>query len=146
MNNRAELTYNFNFTGGLDSVPKITRETTEFVKKLIPKDDLFGFKLVLTEMVNNAVLHGNMDKKSLLVSGSVIYCPEKECLSIEITDEGGGFNWESVMNETSLSPENDDILNETGRGFMLVRLYGYKYEFNETGNSVKLLRDFSRPK
>ena len=146
MNNRAELTYNFNFIGGLDSVPKITRETTEFVKKLIPKDDLFGFKLVLTEMVNNAVLHGNMDKKSLLVSGSVIYCPEKECLSIEITDEGGGFNWESVMNETSLSPENDDILNETGRGFMLVRLYGYKYEFNETGNSVKLLRDFSRPK
>lgn len=145
MKKRAEIKYNFNFTGGLDSIPKVASETTEFVKKLIPKEDVFGFKLVLTEMVNNAVLHGNMDNESLPVSGIISYCPVKECLTLEISDQGGGFNWETVMSQTCLSPENEEILNETGRGFMLVRLYGYTYEFNESGNSVKLLRDFSRP-
>ncbi len=54
-------------------------------------------------------------------------------LSMEIEDEGKGFDWRSEM-----KGEHPDQTSECGRGLAIMRAYSTQIAFNEKGNKLIL--------
>ncbi|TNF72632.1 MAG: ATP-binding protein [Acidobacteria bacterium] len=92
--------------------------------------------LAIREAVANAVQHGNRLEPDKITQ--VVLAIGKEDLEIEIKDEGGGFDPESVPNP--LAAEN--LLKPTGRGIFLMRRFvdAIDFEFDDSGATVVKLR------
>ncbi len=71
----------------------------------------------------------------------VEYSVDSDKIEISITDEGNGFEPNSVAD-----PRLDSGLNETsGRGLLLMNSYMDTVKFNEPGNSVYMVRYKEKP-
>lgn len=118
----------------------------------------FQLKLALTELLLNAVEHGNCgitydDKTNWMDTNFDIYELIKERMKIPdiasrkvhltfslcsqqglftITDEGTGFDWRNMKNPSS----DENLLMLHGRGIMMTRAVVKKLTFNEKGNEV----------
>ena len=89
-------------------------------------------KIVLTELLVNAIIHGNnRDASKNVVIGHTI---DRKTMVISIMDEGSGFDPSSIPDPTL--PEN--LEKPCGRGLFIVRHYVDSIEFNETGNRVTI--------
>ena len=96
--------------------------------------DNYGKILVSAmEAVNNAIIHGNISISEKIVDIEISY--ESNELKIKVTDEGPGFRPDLVPDPTT--PENIEELN--GRGIYLMSHLADKIEYNEKGNSVKMI-------
>lgn len=95
-----------------------------------------NFRVGLTEALSNAMLYGNgMDpSKRVRVEVSL---KDRE-ITARITDEGSGFDPDSVPDPTA--PQN--IARTGGRGLFLMRKLLDDVSYNETGNSVTLVLRF----
>jgi len=96
--------------------------------------DIYGkLLLAVVEGVNNAIVHGNklQKEKDVVVEYSV---DEKEII-FQITDSGKGFDYNNLPDPTT--PEN--IERTHGRGIFLMNHLCDKLEFNEEGNTVKMV-------
>ena len=96
--------------------------------------DIFAVHLAIEEAFINAVKHGNkMDAaKDVKIECSV----GLDKVEISIIDEGGGF-------EPNLVPDpryGKNLYKLGGRGLFLMRSYMDVVKFNESGNSVYMLR------
>ncbi len=96
-----------------------------------------NFRVCLTEALANAMLYGNCRDPRKCVRVEAHLSPEE--VSVEVTDEGRGFNPNSVLDPTL--PANR--LRAGGRGLFLIRKLMDHVEFNERGNSIKMVL-FSR--
>jgi len=98
------------------------------------EDDLFAVHLALDEAFANAVAHGNkMDPNKKV---KVEYSVDSDKIEISMTDEGDGFEPDSVPD-----PRYGPGLDQTsGRGLLLMNSYMDTVKFNEPGNSVYMVR------
>lgn len=96
-----------------------------------------NFRVCLTEALANAMLYGNCRDPRKCVRVEAHLSPEM--VSVEVTDEGRGFNPNIVKDPTL--PANR--LRAGGRGLFLIRKLMDEVEFNERGNSIKMVL-FSR--
>jgi serine/threonine-protein kinase RsbW len=97
------------------------------------KQDNYGKIMVAAlEAVNNAVTHGNRSDPNKIVDVEIAF--EDNDINITVTDEGEGFNPESIPDPTM--PENIEELS--GRGVFLMTKLADSIKFNEKGNSVKM--------
>ena len=120
-----------------------------------------GVSLALTEMLTNAIEHGNCQidakqktayleenasiqdlilekSKDPIVSSRKVffhYQIEREQSSFSIRDEGNGFNWRSHLDGNS----EIDFLATHGRGIFLTRQIAKKIFYNDAGNEVHLI-------
>lgn len=96
--------------------------------------DVFGVKLALEEALVNAIKHGNgMDpNKRVRVNCQV----SQQEARITITDEGPGFDPESVPDPT----DDENIEKPGGRGIMLMKAFMSTVEFGKNGNEVLLVK------
>lgn len=85
------------------------------------------------EAVNNAIIHGNKSVPDKSVDIEIAFF--ENTLEIIVTDEGTGFRPDMVPDPTR--PENLESLN--GRGVFLMSRLSDRIEFNERGNSVKMV-------
>ncbi len=132
----------FNVNEGKDSIrfklssemKLVDRAVSEAVSFLAQEQeagcDLSGFKMVLRELLINAVEHGNRRIAALSVSCSVERVSGSLC-KIKVEDEGQGFDWKAV----SLSIP-DDPKRLRSRGLPLVNALADSLEFNAAGNAV----------
>jgi serine/threonine-protein kinase RsbW len=92
-----------------------------------------NFRVGLAEALANAMLYGNGEDpgKRVRVDVTVSSCR----VSARVTDEGEGFDPESVADPTT--PEN--LLRTGGRGLFLMRALMDEVRYNERGNSVTLV-------
>lgn len=87
--------------------------------------------LCLSEAVINSIKHGNKnDKNKTVVIGASC---DDVTLSIQIQDEGDGFNLSHVKDPTN----DSNIRNESGRGIFIIKNISNKLEYNDIGNSVQ---------
>ncbi len=98
-------------------------------------DDRDNMAIALTEVVANAIYHGNRGNpdKSVII----IFLVRPGFITIEITDEGGGFNPLTIADPRQ--PEN--LLKDSGRGIFIVRalMDSVDYRFRpEHGTTVIL--------
>jgi len=90
------------------------------------------FAIAVTEIVNNAIHHGNKNNKDKKVFINIRILEFK--LEAIIRDEGNGFNPEQIGNP--LDPQN--LMKESGRGIFLIKQLtdSIDYNFSETGTEI----------
>ena len=103
------------------------------------KDDIFAVHLALEEAFLNAVKHGNKMDSSKDVK--IDYSVDLDKIEISLTDEGDGFEPTSVADPRY----GDDLYKPGGRGLLLMNSYMDVVKFNETGNSLYMVRYKEKP-
>lgn len=96
----------------------------------------FVLDLILREVLNNAVIHGNQrdHKKIVHLSLGVV----NDQFVIEVKDEGPGFDWRTVIHNES-NPQADH-----GRGFPIFHAYCKEIRLNQVGNQISLKLDIEK--
>lgn len=97
----------------------------------------FGLRLALEEALANAIHHGNHNNPSKAVT--VVLCIDKGKVQIDVTDEGEGFDVDSVPDPT----RSENLLIPAGRGLVLMRAFMTDVKFTPPGNQVCMT--FVRP-
>lgn len=121
----------------LDSLNQIDQLTEKLSEQMeFSEDDRDNIAIAVTEVANNAIMHGNkLDyDKNITIS----FYQDNDRLTIYIKDEGRGFNPKELGNP--LEPSN--ILKETGRGIFILRSLMDDVQFytNSTGTEVKIVK------
>jgi serine/threonine-protein kinase RsbW len=99
-----------------------------------PDEAIRKMKIVLTELLVNAIIHGNRRNPSRrVVMGHVI---RRKYATVSIMDEGTGFDPSKVPDPTL--PEN--LERPCGRGIYIVRHYVESVVFNAVGNRVTITK------
>lgn len=99
-----------------------------------PDEAIRKMKIVLTELLVNAIIHGNRrDPSKRVVVGHII---KRKYATISVMDEGNGFDPSRVPDPTL--PEN--LERPCGRGIYIVRHYVESVSFNAMGNRVTVTK------
>jgi serine/threonine-protein kinase RsbW len=117
-----------------DSREVVASVLAELEKSSWPEHDVFGVHLAMEEALVNAIKHGNHRDPEKAVDVVCHVSPDR--VFIRITDEGDGFDPESVPDPT----EEDNLEIPSGRGLMLMRCYMDSVEFNARGNEVTMTK------
>jgi len=96
------------------------------------ESDIFGVHLAVEEAVVNAIKHGNQYDENKNVRITYRISPQE--MSIEIQDQGNGFDPESLPDPT----DDDNIELPSGRGVMLMRSFMSSVEFSDNGTCVTM--------
>ena len=103
--------------------------------------DTSRFRLVLREMLNNAIEHGNHFSDEKKVSLSITYKKPPQPKNdrntrflVEMEDEGDGFAYDTL--DFSLPEDPKKIRN---RGFLLIHALSENITFNEQGNKISVI-------
>ncbi|MCX5645579.1 MAG: ATP-binding protein [Phycisphaerae bacterium] len=98
------------------------------------QDDIFAVHLALEEAFLNAVKHGNRMDPTKKVQ--IDYTVNQEKVEISMTDEGPGFDPGRVPDPRV----GKNLYRPEGRGLLLIRSYMHTVEYNERGNSLRMVR------
>jgi CheY-like chemotaxis protein len=155
----------------MEIIPKI-KNINKYVALLIQhiqpnqnirEDDLLSIKVVLYELLANAIEHGSAgisyaEKQKLLESRDDYFeivdknCQKhnrkikiylkinEECLVLRITDEGDGFDMKVIP--SPIDDPHENLVN--GRGIFLVRMNMDSIDYNEIGNEVTVKKSWSK--
>ena len=121
----------------LISKPGSVSQVEPFVEQLVNRYNLDPEKkcdilISLTEAVTNAIVHGNCEAEEKMVK--VNMKREENCLAVRVSDEGEGFDFQSLPDPTS--PEN--ICECGGRGVYLMRHLADNLNFYNNGSTVEM--------
>ena len=89
--------------------------------------------IVLTELVNNAIVHGNKNQPQKKVTIKVFYFDTY--VKVSVKDQGNGFDPSGLKDPRN--PEN--IWKESGRGIFLVKNLVDKVEFHPTKEGMEIV-------
>ena len=98
----------------------------------IPGEE-FGVQLALREALENAVVHGNQENPERKVRIRCRCQPGKE-ISIVVTDQGKGFDFETIVRNGITSDPN----SEHGRGVQLMKAHMDDVHFERDGSEVHM--------
>jgi len=118
----------------VEEIEKLAAEAAEAAG--FNQEEQDSLAIAVTEMANNAVIHGNQrdPRKNVHVHIDVVDAEVR----MTIRDEGKGFNPDALSNP--LDPEN--LLRESGRGVFIVRslMDEVSYDFSPGGTQVTLIK------
>ena len=120
-----------------DSIPVVEAFVEEKLKERVPsEDDRDSIAIALTEVVSNAIYHGNKQdpQKKVSVRGWI----EAGKVRLEVQDEGEGFDPNSLGNP--LDPEN--LMKDSGRGIFILKalMDEVHFDFSRGGTVVTLVK------
>ena len=134
-------TKNFVFPSTFDVLDGLVDETMQFYAQAINDEDLvYNIVLVATELVTNAIEHGNALVESKKVFVTLAY--NNEVAAISVRDEGQGFNPATIDNPLS----SDSLLAEGGRGIFLIEQIADRVEYENNGQTVVSYFDYTKDK
>jgi serine/threonine-protein kinase RsbW len=112
-------------------------EVEPFVDELVTKFNLgperkSDILVSLTEAVTNAIIHGNCEQETKTVK--VKSKRDKDCLTLQVTDEGGGFDYQNLPDPTA--PEN--LCRCGGRGVFIMKQLSDNLIFHNNGRTVEM--------
>ncbi len=98
----------------------------------VPEDMIVDLAIAITELVNNAIKHGNKKDRNKMVTVRLLIRNGKA--QATIADEGEGFDPDTVP--SPIAEEN--LLKEIGRGIFIVRslMDEVEYSFPEGGGTA----------
>lgn len=102
----------------------------------LAEDERDSLAIAITEVGNNAIVHGNKRDPLKKVYLTIIAGPQG--VEVVIRDEGSGFNPEQLSNP--LDPEN--LLRESGRGVFIMRslMDEVRFDFSKGGTEVTIIK------
>jgi len=118
----------------LNELPKVEKFSQNVAKKASLNDDKSdNVAIVLTELVNNAILHGNKNQLEKKVTLKATYYHDRVVLSVK--DEGNGFDPSTLRDPTD--PEN--LWKDNGRGIFLVKHLLDNVEFRPSPTGMEII-------
>lgn len=126
--------YTLQLPSRIDSITNLENFIDTLREKYSFSDELYANVLTcLSEATVNAIIHGNKENpnKKVYINLEVI---EDKRLIFTISDEGGGFDFNSLPDPTA--PEN--LENLTGRGVFIIKRLADQCIFNSRGNELEL--------
>ncbi len=107
----------------------------------VNEGSLFELKVVLSEIVLNAVKHGNKENENKMVKIDV-FIIENTYISFVVEDEGNGYDLKYLSKNKSVISDEDDLFNimESGRGILLVNSLCEKVKVNARGNRISVIK------
>ena len=125
--------YSVKFRSNVDHLEEVESITSKIAAEAgfdeSSSDDL---SIVITELFNNAIHHGNKDDLNKEVK--IEYNLQADHLKISVEDQGNGFIPDKIKNP--LDPEN--LLAESGRGIYLVKMLMDEIEFDISNDCCKI--------
>lgn len=128
---------NLTFLSDLYKVRQIIKELLAFFDSNLLQlndNDRFDLRLIFSELLCNAVIHGNDSNKLKNVYITVEI--SDNIISATIMDEGGGFN----QTETLEGLNDVNLEKENGRGMKLVFSLADSVSFNKAGNQIHFIK------
>lgn len=130
----AEENYNVEIESNPNNLITVEEFVNYFCKDInLTDDQLANVLLAVTEATTNAIIHANKCDQSKMVTIDVKVNETK--LVVKIKDEGEGFDPTDIPDPTE--PEN--LLNESGRGVYLMRVYMDSVEYNLTPSGMEII-------
>ena len=114
----------------LSKVERLSEKVARYAD--LNQSDTDDLGIVTTELVNNAIHHGNNNDSTKKVFISFFVNGTK--LELRIKDQGSGFDPSKLKDP--LAPEN--LLSESGRGIFLIRnlMDGLDFKFSDAGTET----------
>ncbi|WP_315067970.1 ATP-binding protein [uncultured Clostridium sp.] len=113
---------------GLDN---INNKLDKLIEILNLKSQCFEIKLIISEALNNSFVHGNKSDKNKPIH--MTWELDEKKLTLTVTDCGSG-----IENLESYKEINEDnILEESGRGLYIIRCYTDEVEFKDNSIIMK---------
>lgn len=105
----------------------------------LSEDDRDNLAIAITELTNNAIIHGNKYDAKKHVTISFYF--NDGCVCVYIKDEGPGFDPLAIGNP--LDPEN--LMKESGRGIFILKSIMDNVEFivSKQGTEAKITKNLS---
>lgn len=117
-----------------ENISSVERFVEEICDYYNINDTYFGNILIaLTEAFQNALVHGNESDPSKKIQ--LVFESKPKGLSFTITDEGKGFDPDTVPDPLDLEIEAD---TEKGRGIFLMRSLSDKMVVSDEGRSIEM--------
>jgi serine/threonine-protein kinase RsbW len=130
-------TYRMVIESDLRNVQRVEKMTEKIATYMnFTDEDKDSLAIAVTEIVGNAIVHGNKKKKDKKVTIAFEY--KADTIVVAVQDEGEGFNEKEIANP--LEPEN--LLKESGRGIFIVRALMDQVDFvrSKKGTKVRLVK------
>ncbi len=124
-------------TSDIVNLERVEQFTEKFMHLIdIPDDQKEDILIAVTELVNNAIIHGNKQDKSKHVS--ICFIASIHEVSVSVTDEGKGFDPSKVGNP--LDPDNIERIS--GRGIFLLNklMDSIDYSFSDNGSTITIIK------
>ncbi len=130
--------FDISFSSNIYKVNEIVKDSLSFIQLSFPKlddDDLIELKLILCELLFNAIIHGNKKdiKKNVTLSIEI----KGSSIFTVITDEGPGFDYTKLLRELKTT---DNLFEENGRGIKLVLSLVDNISFDMDGSAIKFCK------
>lgn len=104
------------------------------------QEDIFAVHLALEEAFINAITHGNKMNSDKEVK--IDYSVGMDKFEISMIDEGEGFDPSAIPDPRY----GKNLYKTSGRGLLLMHSYMDVVEFNDCGNSVRMVRYKEKPR
>lgn len=104
----------------------------------VDTEKCFDIKVILSELLQNAIKHGNECDYSKKIHVDVFLQESRRMLDITVKDQGNGFNPLKTMDIKFPRVEVCDpmAMDESGRGLFIVQNLCDGIEFNNVGNAI----------
>ena len=99
-------------------------------------EDLFDLRLIMSELLYNAIIHGNKSDHLKQVHVNINLCENN--IYAKISDEGNGFNPNIVLGMGCIQSSESFESSENGRGIRLVEALTDCIRFVDRGNVVEI--------
>ncbi|KPA17954.1 Anti-sigma-factor antagonist [Candidatus Magnetomorum sp. HK-1] len=119
----------FKISSEVKMINKTIKEIRNYLNEYDVEED-GNIVLILRELINNAIEHGNNNNSELTISISISHLKDQR-FKIVVEDEGKGFDYYSVNYRVSEDPTQ--IRN---RGLSLVNSFSDEIDFNDIGNMI----------
>jgi len=133
-----ENCFEFEFSSEMAIVRNVVHNALDFIdenQKSLTLEQRSDLKLVLSELLYNAVIHGNRKDTQKYVYIRIEIADSHVLASIQ--DEGHGFDHRAVIRQAR---SENALLRENGRGMILVCALTDAVYFNETGNQIRFVK------
>jgi serine/threonine-protein kinase RsbW len=132
-----DKTYNVTLSSTFEQAETVPDVVDEITKECnLEEDPSETFKLILSEAVTNAIVHGNKEDPDKSVHLKVVVSDNS--ISAEVQDEGNGFN----PDEKKDPLQEENLLDIGGRGIFLIKQFSDHMEFRENGTLLYFRVDF----
>lgn len=122
----------------IESVEQAAVAAGEIAKRAgLNEEAAYGVDMALREAVGNAVVHGNERDENKKVT--VVFTSSPGALEIEVSDQGTGFDLESVQDPTI----GENVLKTSGRGIFFMRTFMDEVSWSQTptgGTTVRMTK------
>ncbi|MCD8090304.1 MAG: ATP-binding protein [Clostridiales bacterium] len=125
-------TFEVVFSSNIKEVNKIVKSALEYISESIPMadaDELMEIRLILSELLFNAVIHGNKNNAEKFVKLKII--TDGNTVNTVISDQGEGFDFGRLSYKNS-EPSTD----EHGRGILLVKALVDTIAYSKNGSRI----------